>query len=108
MVLTSLTSRSFGIPKGFRLKAQGCRATIPKGLRHPAQGCEERATLGLRQPVPATLKGLRQWFRAGRNNLLLLAFVFALPAFATSPHIDSLAPAGGQRGTELEATFSGD
>lgn len=32
----------------------------------------------------------------------------ALAAFATSPHVESLVPAGGQRGTELEATFSGE
>ena len=33
---------------------------IPKGFRLKAQGCEERATLGLRRRTSTTLKGLRQ------------------------------------------------
>jgi len=32
---------------------------IPKGFRLKAQGCEERATLGLRFRSSTTLKGLR-------------------------------------------------
>jgi hypothetical protein len=46
--------------------------------------------------------------RAVCNLLLSLPCVILPAAFATSPHIDSLVPAGGQRGTELEATFAGD
>jgi len=39
---------------------------------------------------------------------LCVLCAFALPIYATSPHIESLVPAGGQRGTELEATFAGE
>jgi hypothetical protein len=46
--------------------------------------------------------------RAVRNFFLALAWAVTSVAFATSPHIDSLVPAGGQRGTEIEATFAGD
>src|SRR5215468_5938657 len=46
--------------------------------------------------------------RAVRNFIVSLFCVITPAAFATSPHIDSLTPAGGQRGTELEATFAGD
>src|SRR5215468_5750995 len=46
--------------------------------------------------------------RAARNSFLLLNFILVQSAFAASPHLDSLTPAGGQRGTELEATFAGD
>jgi hypothetical protein len=46
--------------------------------------------------------------RAVRNFIVSVFCVITPAAFATSPHVDSLIPAGGQRGTELEATFSGD
>src|SRR5258705_5270515 len=46
--------------------------------------------------------------RAVRNFFVSLFCVITPAAFATSPHIDSLTPAGGQRGTEMEATFAGD
>src|SRR5882724_12651504 len=46
--------------------------------------------------------------RAVRNFSLALVCIFGPAAYATAPHIESLVPAGGQRGTELEATFSGE
>ena len=41
-------------------------------------------------------------------SFLLVTVCIVAPAFATSPHIESLTPAGGQRGTELEAIFAGE
>jgi hypothetical protein len=55
--------------------------------------------------APPTTKGSGQRIR---SIVLSLCCLFAPPAFATSPHIESLTPAGGQRGTELEATFGGE
>ena len=46
--------------------------------------------------------------RVVRNIFLALNCIFVSAAFATSPHVESLTPAGGQRGTELEATFTGE
>ena len=45
----------------------------------------------------------------GRGTGVLLSFFcVALTALAGSPHVASLLPTGGQRGTELEVTFAGD
>src|SRR6516164_978088 len=46
--------------------------------------------------------------RAVRNFFFSLNIILVPSAFATSPHIESLTPVGGQRGTELEATFAGE
>jgi hypothetical protein len=46
--------------------------------------------------------------RVVRNFFFALNCIFVPAAFATSPHVESLTPAGGQRGTELEATFAGE
>src|SRR5262249_26197508 len=46
--------------------------------------------------------------RAVRNFFLSLSIILVQAAFVTSPYIESLTPAGGQRGTELEATFAGE
>jgi hypothetical protein len=46
--------------------------------------------------------------RVVRNFFFSLNCIFVPAAFATSPHVDSLTPVGGQRGTELEATFAGE
>src|SRR5215467_3270972 len=46
--------------------------------------------------------------RVARNFFFALNCIFVPAAFATSPHVESLTPAGGQRGTELEATFAGE
>jgi hypothetical protein len=46
--------------------------------------------------------------RACCNLSLVVCCIVAPAAFATSPRVDSLIPAGGQRGTELEATFAGE
>jgi Bacterial pre-peptidase C-terminal domain len=42
------------------------------------------------------------------NFFFALNCIFVPAAFATSPHVESLTPVGGQRGTELEATFAGE
>jgi hypothetical protein len=46
--------------------------------------------------------------RPVRNFFCSLNLIFASATFATSPHLESLIPTGGQRGTELEATFAGE
>src|ERR1051325_1805019 len=46
--------------------------------------------------------------RAVRKLFLWVCCIVPAGAFATSPHVESLVPAGGQRGTEIEATFSGE
>jgi len=43
-----------------------------------------------------------------RLCLLLSAWLLPLSLFATSPNLQDISPTGAQRGTELEATFSGD
>ena len=39
---------------------------------------------------------------------ILSSILFASPAFATAPHLASITPAGGQRGTELQISLNGD
>lgn len=46
--------------------------------------------------------------RAVRILFLWPICAMVLPAFATSPHLESLLPTGGQRGTEVEITISGE
>ena len=50
------------IPKGFRLKAQGCRV-----LASPAR---TEATLGWKRRVFTTLKGLRQMYATGSPRFM--------------------------------------
>jgi hypothetical protein len=46
--------------------------------------------------------------RAVRIFFLWSVCAVVLPAFATSPHLESLLPTGGQRGTEIEITIVGE
>lgn len=46
--------------------------------------------------------------RAVRIFYLWPVCAAVLPAFATSPHLESLLPTGGQRGTEFELTIAGE
>ncbi len=55
--------------------------------------------------------GDRNAWRAGLGKTvvaLLLAGTLTRPASATSPQLRDISPTGGQRGSELEATFSGE
>jgi hypothetical protein len=46
--------------------------------------------------------------RVVRNFFFSLNCILVSAAFATSPHVESLTPVGGQRGTELEVSFAGE
>src|SRR5581483_3861455 len=48
--------------------------------------------------------------KAGRLFLVLLSTALLWPplARASAPSLNDISPSGGQRGTELEATFAGD
>src|SRR5436190_18490962 len=61
------------IPKGFRLKAQGCRVLASPARTEP--------TLGWRHRRSTTLKGLRQMYATGST-------VHAEPRFASHRHWD--------------------
>src|ERR1051326_7908808 len=63
---------------------------IPKGFRLKAQGCEERATLGMRHRTSTTLKRLRQY------QLQLWVWGAVDPQKPHAPHVLPIPPSVNQ------------